>query len=107
MTPRVLLVNPKTVNKYYHVASGPIDRIFSRFFASRFDARFDIPSHTHCTTMPPVTLFALEALFAGRCETRVVDEQVDPLPFDADVDLVPAGEDYDGLERLAAPRMSC
>ncbi|HVR74711.1 MAG TPA: radical SAM protein [Planctomycetota bacterium] len=88
MSQRVLLVNPKTVNKYYHVTSGPMDRLFSRFFARKFDRSFDVPSHSHCTTMPPVTLFALEALFGGRCQTTVVDEQVDPVPFDGDFDLV-------------------
>ncbi|HYV34800.1 MAG TPA: radical SAM protein [Gemmataceae bacterium] len=85
---RVALINPKTVNKYYHLNLGGLDRLFAWFFKRFYDNQFEIPSHTYCTTMPPVTLYALEALFGGRCETRVIDEQVDQLDLDLDADLV-------------------
>lgn len=86
--PRILLVNPKTVNKYYHVVQSPVDRLFSKFFRWSYDKRFDIPTHSHCTTMPPISLYALEALIGSRCDVQIVDEQVDEIPFDEDIDLV-------------------
>lgn len=85
---RVLLLNPHTPNKYYHFRLGWTDSLFVSFFKRFYDKQFDIPLHTHCTTMPPVTLFALEALFSGRVDTVVVDEQVDPVDFNLDVDVV-------------------
>jgi radical SAM superfamily enzyme YgiQ (UPF0313 family) len=85
---RVVLINPKTVNKYYHLSFGWLDRLFVWFFKTIYDRRFDIPSHTYCTTMPPITLFALEALFHDRCEATVIDEQVDAINFERETDLV-------------------
>jgi hypothetical protein len=52
---RVVLINPKTVNEYYHFSFGWLDRLFVWFFKTIYDRRFDIPSHTYCTTMPPIT----------------------------------------------------
>lgn len=85
---KVLLVNPKTVNKYYHVSRSPVDRLMSTFFRWSYDKKFDVPTHSHCTTMPPISLYALEALIRDRCDVHVVDEQVEPIPLDFDVDLV-------------------
>ena len=85
---RVLLLNPKTVNKYYHVRMGWMDSLIVRFFKRFYDRNFNIPTHNHCTTMPPVTLYALEALMQNDCEIIVLDEQVDHIDFDLDVDLV-------------------
>lgn len=85
---RLLLINPKTINKYYHLNLGGLDRLFSWFFRKYYDNQFQIPSHTYCTTMPPVTLYALEALFGSRCDMTVVDEQVDAIDYDAQADLV-------------------
>lgn len=84
----VLLVNPKTVNKYYHVTAGLLDRWFVRFIQKYFDSRFYLPSHSRCTTMPPITLLALQALFRRRCRTFVVDEQVEEIDFSLQPDLV-------------------
>lgn len=86
--PRIVLVNPKTINKYYQANHSWMDDLIARFFRRFYDRKFEIPTHTYCTTMPPVTLYALEALFQGRCETTVIDEQVDALPLDLDADLV-------------------
>lgn len=85
---RVFLINPKTVNNYYHVSQSRIDRLLSRFFSWSYDRRFDIPTHSHCTTMPPISLYSLEALIQGGCDVEIVDKQVDGIDFDADVDLV-------------------
>jgi len=87
-TKRVLLINPKTVNKYYHVSRTGIDRALSKFFAWSYDRKFDIPTHSHCTTMPPISLYALEGLIAGRCDVEIVDEQVDEIDFEQQADLV-------------------
>ena len=86
--PKVLLINPKTVNKYYHLNYGGLDHAFAWFFRKFYDRRFQIPSHTYCTTIPPITLYALESLFDGRCEATIVDEQVDPLDLQSTADLV-------------------
>ncbi len=85
---RVLLLNPKTVNKYYHTRLNWTDALIVRFFRRFYDRTFNIASHGHCTTVPPITLLGLQALFDGRCETLVVDEQVDDIDFDINVDLV-------------------
>jgi radical SAM superfamily enzyme YgiQ (UPF0313 family) len=85
---RVLLINPKTINKYYHLSRGWLDRLLPWIFRPAYDRRFQIPSHSYCTTLPPITLYALEALFSRRCDTTVVDEQVDLIDFDAAADLV-------------------
>ena len=42
--PRVLLVNPKTVNKYYHCRLGRMEGLFVRFFRWFYDRRFDLPT---------------------------------------------------------------
>lgn len=84
----IALINPKTVNKYYHLNLGGIDRLFAWFFRKFYDKKFEIPTHNYCTTMPPVTLYALESLFGERCRFTVIDEQVDPIDFDLDADLV-------------------
>lgn len=85
---RVVLINPKTVNKYYHLTFNWMDHLFSQFFQRFYDKQFEIPSHTYCTTMPPITLFALESLFDGRCAVQVIDEQVDQIDFGLRADLV-------------------
>lgn len=84
---RIILINPKTVNKYYHVRRSWTDGLMVWFFQHFYDRNFRIPTHDHCTTMPPVTLYALAALFRGRCETLIVDEQVDDIDFGIDADL--------------------
>ncbi|MHB0955205.1 MAG: B12-binding domain-containing radical SAM protein [Pirellulaceae bacterium] len=87
--PRILLINPKTVNRYYHVSGANLfDRVLSWFFQKRYDKHFTIPSHAHCTSMPPVTLLGLQALFRDRCDVEVLDEQVASIDFDAKVSLV-------------------
>ena len=73
----VTLLNPKTINKYFHFSHGWLDHCFAWCFRKLYDKRFEIPSHTYCTTMPPITLYALEALFGNRCKVTVIDEQVD------------------------------
>ena len=88
MPKRVLLINPKTVNKYYHYRLGKVEGWIVRFFQRAYSRQFDVPTGSHCTTMPPVTLFALEALFGDRVETTVVDEQVQEINFESPVDLV-------------------
>jgi radical SAM superfamily enzyme YgiQ (UPF0313 family) len=85
---RVMLINPKTINKYYHHSFGWLDQLFAWFFRRFYDKRFEIPSHTYCTTMPPITLYALEGLFGDACELQVIDEQVDAIDFDVPADLV-------------------
>src|SRR5687768_14333833 len=85
---KVLLVNPKTVNKYYHLSMGGIDRLFAWFFKRFYDRQFEIPSHAYCTTMPPITLYALESLFGDRCDMAVIDEQVEAIDFSRQADLV-------------------
>lgn len=84
----LLLINPKTVNKYYHLNLDGVDRLFAWFFRNFYDRNFQIPSHTYCTTMPPVTLYALESLFGARCRITVIDEQVDAIDYSLDADLV-------------------
>jgi radical SAM superfamily enzyme YgiQ (UPF0313 family) len=84
----VALINPKTVNKYYHLNLGGVDRLFAWFFRRCYDKQFEIPSHTYCTTMPPVTLYALESLFGNRCRCTIVDEQVDTIDYNMNADLV-------------------
>jgi radical SAM superfamily enzyme YgiQ (UPF0313 family) len=85
---RVLLINPKTINKYYQVNLGWLDRACAWFFRRFYDRRFRIPAHGYCTTLPPITLYALEGLFRAHCDTTIVDEQVDPIDFEARADLV-------------------
>ena len=85
---KVVLINPKTVSKYYHFTSGGVDRLFEWFFRMYYDGRFQVPSHAYCTIMPPVTLYALAALFEGRCEVSLADEQVEQVDYDLDADLV-------------------
>jgi radical SAM superfamily enzyme YgiQ (UPF0313 family) len=85
---RVLLINPKTINKYYHVSLSWLDRVFAWFFRRFYDRRFHVPSHGYCTTLPPITLYALEGLFRPRCDTAIVDEQVETIDFEAKADLV-------------------
>jgi len=83
----VALINPRTVNKYYHVASGFFDRCLARFIRRHYDGRFAM--HGRCATMPPITLLALRALFEERgCRTVLIDEQVDEIDFGLDVDLI-------------------
>jgi radical SAM superfamily enzyme YgiQ (UPF0313 family) len=84
----VALINPRTVNKYYHLNLGGVDKLFAWFFRKFYDKQFEIPSHTYCTTMPPVTLYALESLFGDRCRFTVIDEQVDAIDENLDADLV-------------------
>jgi radical SAM superfamily enzyme YgiQ (UPF0313 family) len=84
----VLLVNPTTLNKYYHPKISWSDRAFEFLFNRLYDPNFQVPLGANCTTMPPVTLYALEALFSGRCEIQIVDEQVEAIDFDSDYDLV-------------------
>src|SRR5579871_2689417 len=84
----VVLINPKTVNKYFHLNLGGVDRLFAWFFRRFYDRQFEIPSHTHCTTMPPVTLYSLESLFQDRCRFTIIDEQVDAIDYGLDADLV-------------------
>jgi len=84
----VLLVNPKTVNKYYHVSSGWVDRLFVRLIRRQYHDRFDLPSHRRCTAVPPITLFGLRALLQDRCRVDLVDEQTDRIDFGAAADLV-------------------
>jgi radical SAM superfamily enzyme YgiQ (UPF0313 family) len=87
--PRILLINPKTVNRYYHISEdGFFDRVLSWFFRKRYDKCFTIPSHAHCTSMPPVTLLGLQALLRDRCDVQILDEQVACIDFDTKVDLV-------------------
>ncbi len=85
---RILLINPKTVNKYYHVSKSFVDRSLSRLVSCYFNGQFDIPTHSHCTTMPPITLFALDSLIKDHFPTMIIDEQVDEIPFNQDCDLV-------------------
>jgi len=85
---KVVLINPKTVSKYYHFTSGGVDRLYAWFFRMYYDGRFHVPSHAYCTVMPPVTLYALAALFEGRCDVSFVDEQVEQVDCDLDADLV-------------------
>jgi radical SAM superfamily enzyme YgiQ (UPF0313 family) len=85
---KILLLNPKTVNKYYHVNLGRWEKVFGWFFRRFYDRKFEIPSHVHCTTMPPVTLYALESLFGCRCQIDIVDEQVDEIDRGKSYDLV-------------------
>jgi radical SAM superfamily enzyme YgiQ (UPF0313 family) len=84
----VLLVNPGTDNKYFHPKSTLADRVFEVLFNRLYDRKFRIPMGANCTTMPPVTLYALQALFSVRCETKVIDEQVTDIDFDQHYDLV-------------------
>ena len=84
---RILLVNPKTVNKYYHVKRTPVDTLFSKFFKWSYHRKFNIPTHSPCTTIPPMSLYAIKALIDHRCEVLTVDEQVANIDFDIDVDL--------------------
>lgn len=88
MSKHIVLINPKTVNKYYHVNLGGLDRVFAWFFKKFYDKRFELPTENFCTTMPPVTLYALESLFGDRCRFTVVDEQVDEIDYTIDADLV-------------------
>ena len=83
----VLIINPGTVNKYYHISGGWLDHEFARFIRRAYDRRFFLPTHSRCATMPPVTLFALEALFAQNCRTLLVDEQVEGIDFGIEADL--------------------
>lgn len=85
---RILLINPGTANKYLHVRETWADRLFVQFFRAFYDRRFDIPIHARCTTIPPVTLLGLRALVQERCESAVVDEQVEKIDFDAEADIV-------------------
>lgn len=85
---QVLLINPKTVNKYYHVSRSLLDRFLPCLVSRCFNGHFDIPAHSHCTTMPPITLFALDCLIKDHFQTVIVDEQVDEIPFDQNCDLV-------------------
>ncbi len=84
----VLLINPGTINRYYHARRSWADTQFLRYFRAFYDRKFQVPTHAHCTTVPPLTLFGLRALLRERCVTGVVDEQVEPIDFGASADLV-------------------
>lgn len=89
MTQRhIALINPKTVNKYYHRNLGGVDRFFVWLFRTFYDRQFQIPSLSPCTSMPPVTLYALESIFGSRCCCTVIDEQVEAIDYSIDYDLV-------------------
>lgn len=85
---RVLLINPKTVNKYYHVSRSLGDRSLSHIVSWLYEGQFSIPAHSYCTTMPPITLYALESLVRDRCDVISIDEQVDVIPLEQNFDLV-------------------
>jgi radical SAM superfamily enzyme YgiQ (UPF0313 family) len=87
-TKQVILIDPKTVNRYCHIASGGWDRLFSFLLQKGLDRRFGLPSNARCTVVPPITLCSLEALFSRRCDVALVDEQVSPIDFGAEADLV-------------------
>ncbi len=84
----VLLVNPRTNSKYIHQKSSVSDRVLEYLFNRFYDPHFEIPQGSKCTTMPPITLYALQALFRGRCRVDLVDEQVADIDFDRHYDLV-------------------
>jgi radical SAM superfamily enzyme YgiQ (UPF0313 family) len=85
---QVVLINPKTVNRYYHINNGLMDRAFAWFFRKRYAEHFAVPIHGRCTSIPPVTLLGLQALFSRGADVAVVDEQVDAIDFDVEADLV-------------------
>jgi radical SAM superfamily enzyme YgiQ (UPF0313 family) len=85
---KVLLINPKTINKYYHIATSLTDRSISRLIAWLYDGRFQVPAYSHCSIVPPITLYALKALIGDRCEVIILDEQVEEIPSDLSCDLV-------------------
>ena len=84
----VLLVNPGTDNKYFHPKRSISDRVMEFFFNRFYDQNFRIPIGANCTTMPPVTLYALEALFRNRCSVRLIDEQVEDIDYNEKYDMV-------------------
>lgn len=85
----VLLLNPGSTHRYLHETSGWVDRMFVWFIRAQYDRRFSLPSHARCTTMAPITLMALQRLFEERgwC-TILIDEQVEPIDFSLNADLV-------------------
>jgi radical SAM superfamily enzyme YgiQ (UPF0313 family) len=83
-----LLVNPKTPSKYCHTVSGWADQLIVRYIRSKWHRRFEVPTSGRCTSVPPITLFALQALFEKGCRALVVDEQVEPVDVSLPVDLV-------------------
>src|ERR1700730_7752033 len=84
----VLLVNPRTENKSFHPNRSKMDRLFEFFFNRFYDRHFRIPIGANCTTMPPVTLYALHALLKDRCSLSIIDEQVEEIDFETRYDLV-------------------
>jgi radical SAM superfamily enzyme YgiQ (UPF0313 family) len=85
---RIMIVNPWTPNKYYYVASGWLGKLFIRLAKKLCNHKLNFPGSSASTVMPPVTLFAVEAAFGDKCDTVVIDEQIEDIDFNADVDLV-------------------
>jgi len=85
---KILLINPATENKYCHIKNSFIDNIICKYFNRFFDSSFNIPTHSSCTTMPPVTLYGLEALVDDSCLVEIIDEQVTPIDFSLTPDLI-------------------